>query len=369
MKRMFISAVVILIGCPFGQIFTDEGMWLYTNPPFKQLEEKYGFKPSQEWLDHLQKSSIRFGNGGSASFVSPNGLVMTNHHVGVSTLQKMSTLSDKSIFVRKLTSGDLAAVAARVNGLDFCAALRDLQTSPPTSVSSNGIPVAYAVAHPGVRDMDEDDNFFDGDNAVKTVATFGAPGMPASQGYDDQVIATGFAEMAGRLACPTHLSVANAAGHAARAAYDNYLIALAILQYRAFKLDLAHDDLQQAYVNQAWAIWSLVNDSVSATNTAFDIVLAMAGSTIKKLAISIAKTAISLLKASVSAYKLYRSIGKLDGEGGANKKVEESKKNLEEEEEKRVEAEIYATAMLSVVNATTERAMTIDRKGLQAWDE
>jgi hypothetical protein len=91
MKRFLILAVTMLSGYSFGQIVADEGMWLYTNPPLKQLEEKYGFKPSQEWLDHLQKSSIRFGNGGSASFVSPNGLVMTNHHVGVSTLQRMST--------------------------------------------------------------------------------------------------------------------------------------------------------------------------------------------------------------------------------------------------------------------------------------
>ena len=48
-------------------------MWLFNKPPVRQLEEKHGFKVTPEWLEHLQKSSVRFGNGGSGSFVSANG--------------------------------------------------------------------------------------------------------------------------------------------------------------------------------------------------------------------------------------------------------------------------------------------------------
>jgi hypothetical protein len=67
----------------------DEGMWLFNAPPLKQLKEKHQFEPSPQWLEHLQKASVRFNSGGSGSFVSPNGLVITNHHVGADTLQKM----------------------------------------------------------------------------------------------------------------------------------------------------------------------------------------------------------------------------------------------------------------------------------------
>jgi hypothetical protein len=68
----------------------DEGMWLFSAPPLTQLKQKYQFEPTPQWLEHLQKASVRFNSGGSGSFVSANGLVITNHHVGADTLQKIS---------------------------------------------------------------------------------------------------------------------------------------------------------------------------------------------------------------------------------------------------------------------------------------
>jgi Peptidase S46 len=69
----------------------DEGMWTFDNPPLAQLKEKYGFTPTPAWLDHLRMSSVRFNDGGSGSFVSARGLVLTNHHVAFGQLQKVST--------------------------------------------------------------------------------------------------------------------------------------------------------------------------------------------------------------------------------------------------------------------------------------
>ena len=82
-------AVVCVIGS-IASAAADEGMWLFNAPPLKQLKEKYQFEPTQQWLEHLQKASVRFNSGGSGSFVSANGLVITNHHVGADTLQKIS---------------------------------------------------------------------------------------------------------------------------------------------------------------------------------------------------------------------------------------------------------------------------------------
>ncbi len=69
----------------------EEGMWTFDNPPLKALADKYNFHPTQEWLDHLRLSSVRLNDGGSGSFVSPNGLLLTNHHVARVQLQKNST--------------------------------------------------------------------------------------------------------------------------------------------------------------------------------------------------------------------------------------------------------------------------------------
>src|SRR5579864_6436841 len=57
-----------------GAARADEGMWLFNDAPKKILKDKYNFDVSAAWLDHLQKASVRFNNGGSGSFVSPNGL-------------------------------------------------------------------------------------------------------------------------------------------------------------------------------------------------------------------------------------------------------------------------------------------------------
>ncbi len=75
----------------------DEGMWLFTDLPKKLLQDRYGFTPTDDWARHVMLASVRFNSGGSASFVSPSGLVLTNHHVGADTLQKLSS-AERNIY-------------------------------------------------------------------------------------------------------------------------------------------------------------------------------------------------------------------------------------------------------------------------------
>jgi hypothetical protein len=69
----------------------DEGMWTFDNPPIRQLEERHGFTPTREWLDQVRLAAVRFMSGGSGSFVSAEGLMLTNHHVGLGCIQNLST--------------------------------------------------------------------------------------------------------------------------------------------------------------------------------------------------------------------------------------------------------------------------------------
>src|SRR5438128_5638384 len=80
--------LLLSLSLPLAQ--ADEGMWTFDNPPRKEWKERYNFDPPASWLDHVRLASVRFP-GASGSFVSPNGLVMTNQHVGSGQLAKLST--------------------------------------------------------------------------------------------------------------------------------------------------------------------------------------------------------------------------------------------------------------------------------------
>src|SRR5690348_10093580 len=87
---------LIVIGAALGltaKLAADEGMWLFDHAPLEQIQAKYGVTLDAAWLEHVQKSSVRFNSGGSGSFVSADGLTFTNHHIAQTCLHGLSTAS------------------------------------------------------------------------------------------------------------------------------------------------------------------------------------------------------------------------------------------------------------------------------------
>lgn len=123
----------------------DEGMWLFNDLPLAMLKERYGFEPSKEWAEHLMKSSVRFNVGGSASFISSTGLVLTNHHVGSDTLFKLST-PERNImevgFLAKTPDQELKAPDLELNQL---VNIKDVTDVVKASVT-DGMSTEQAVA-------------------------------------------------------------------------------------------------------------------------------------------------------------------------------------------------------------------------------
>ncbi len=86
-KFTFFSLIIILLSL---NLLADEGLWPFNQVPVDLIKKKYGITLTKEWLDHLRLASIRF-TGASGSFVSPDGLILTNHHVGQRAIQNLST--------------------------------------------------------------------------------------------------------------------------------------------------------------------------------------------------------------------------------------------------------------------------------------
>src|ERR1043165_9545337 len=86
-KRLFALAILVCLAVQL--VLADEGMWTFDNPPLKQWKERHNFEPTKEWLDKLRLASPKLP-GASGAFVSPDGLIVTNHHVASSIIAKLS---------------------------------------------------------------------------------------------------------------------------------------------------------------------------------------------------------------------------------------------------------------------------------------
>lgn len=281
--------------------------------------------------------------------------------LALSSLSKLDTIPElQSALSRDTGAFDSVETAAHINGLDFCVALRDIGTSPTThSVRAGGISVAYVIAHPGALDADGDGSVFDADAAGydnTAGSSFVMPQQAATDLYDDAVLAAGFAELSERLSCPTALSRANGSAYAARAAYDNYLVALALLQFRAFVLDTAFMNIEAAESSLALSILNIVFTTASvAIGTAVAIVTADEG------ALGVIALVASIVDAVAAAAGIILEIVDMVQGGGG---MDQLMMDLETAMAKRIEAEVFARKMLELAHSTAARAITLDAKGL-----
>jgi S1-C subfamily serine protease len=86
-----IALVLAAAGLPLAASQAAEGMWTLDKLPMQQLQQRYGFAPDAAWVRHAQRSALRLAGGCSGSFVSPDGLVLTNHHCVRECVQQLST--------------------------------------------------------------------------------------------------------------------------------------------------------------------------------------------------------------------------------------------------------------------------------------
>ncbi len=141
-KRLLLIAAVSALLIPYA--VADEGMWLFNTFPAAQVKAKYGFEPTQAWLDHVRLSSVRFNNGGSGSFVSPDGLAFTNHHVAQTCLAQLGTAQHdymKTGFYAKTRSEEAKCPDLELNvleGIEDVTAKVQAAGTPQMSVAEKG---------------------------------------------------------------------------------------------------------------------------------------------------------------------------------------------------------------------------------------
>jgi V8-like Glu-specific endopeptidase len=116
--RAFLIASGLVLANP---LLAAEGMWTLDNLPYADLEKNYKFKPTQEWIQKSMRSAVRLAGGCSGSFVSPEGLVLTNHHCVISCVEDLSTKEQDFVnkgFLAKSRSEEKQCPGMEVNRLE-----------------------------------------------------------------------------------------------------------------------------------------------------------------------------------------------------------------------------------------------------------
>ena len=147
--RRLVNCLVLLMlgGClAAAPAAADEGMWLFNDVPSERLQRDHGFASQAGWLERLQQAAVRFNSGGSGAFVSADGLVLTNHHVAASSLQKLSS-PDRNLardgFLAQTRADELRCVDLELNVL---VSIEDVTAQVQAAVADKADAVAAANA-------------------------------------------------------------------------------------------------------------------------------------------------------------------------------------------------------------------------------
>lgn len=118
MKRLI--ALLLCVGCSLPA-WSEEGMWTLDNPPIKAMQRDIGWAPGAPWLEKTMRSAARIAGGCSASFVSKNGLVLTNHHCVATCVEQLSSKGQdflKAGFLAQQVSDEKQCPAMEINRLE-----------------------------------------------------------------------------------------------------------------------------------------------------------------------------------------------------------------------------------------------------------
>ncbi|HLE62222.1 MAG TPA: S46 family peptidase, partial [Pyrinomonadaceae bacterium] len=144
-RKLVCALILALFTLQTLPVIADEGMWTFNNVPKAEIKRKYGFEVTDGWLKAVQLASVRFNNGGSGSFVSPKGLVLTNYHIVEDIVGELSTAQKdyaKEGFVAHKQADELKAPGLELNILQ---SIEDVTDRVNAAVKS-GMPAAEANA-------------------------------------------------------------------------------------------------------------------------------------------------------------------------------------------------------------------------------
>jgi hypothetical protein len=151
MKSIRTRALVALCTVTLcGAAAADEGMWTFNNFPAAKVAQKYGDSPTQAWLDHVRLSSVRIAGGCSASLVSAQGLVMTNHHCARRCIEDLSGIAGKD-YNRDGYFASAQVDEPRCPGMEVDQLVEITDVTPRMEQATRGLPAeSYADARKAV---------------------------------------------------------------------------------------------------------------------------------------------------------------------------------------------------------------------------